>query len=35
MVNQSITKKARIYKGGKTVSSTGSAGETEQPHVKE
>ena len=35
MVNQSITKEARIYNGEKTVSSIRTAGKTGQLHVKE
>ena len=35
MVNQSLTKKARIYNGEKTVSSVSGAGKTGQLHVKE
>ena len=31
----SLTKKARIYKGEKTISSMSSAGKTGQPLVKE
>ena len=30
----SLTKEAKIYNGGKTVSSTNSAGETGQLHIK-
>ena len=34
MVNQSMTKEARIYNGKKMVSSTSAAGKTGQLHVK-
>ena len=34
MVNQSMTKEARVYKGGKTISSISGAGKTGQLHVK-
>ena len=33
MVNQSITKEARIENGEKTVSSAGALGKAEQPHA--
>ena len=35
MVNSSVTKEARIYNGGKTVSSISGVGKTGQLHVKE
>ena len=35
MVNQSMTKGARIYNGEETASSTSGAGKTGQPHVKQ
>ena len=31
----SLTKEAKIYNGGKTISLTSGAGKTDQPHVKE
>ena len=34
MVNQSMTKEATVYKGGKTISSISGAGKTGQLHVK-
>jgi len=34
MVNQSMTKEARLHNVGKTVSSTNGAGKTGQPRVK-
>ena len=35
MVNQSVTKEARIYNGEKRVSSISGGGKTGQLHVKE
>ena len=34
MVNSSMTKEARLYNGGKSVSSINGAGKTGQLHVK-
>ena len=35
MDNLSVTKEARVYNGGKTISLTSGAGKTGQPLVKE
>ena len=35
MANESMTKKARTYSGGKTVSSINGAGKTGQLHLRE